>query len=197
MATAYLTALSNLSQSHDKSISDYMHRAQLLVLKAHPDLGHVPRERILVTSFLFGLYDRQLAASLAVVKINIAADRERLAAEGEVVRQDQRFRRSNNHFLGKEPFVGNFDNSPDADLKPLDEEEDELTAALDNFGANRRLESQSGKLFERKRRHAAHNATTAGNTGISSSSALEPHTPTTDDLHRVLCWSACCATAIT
>ena len=124
MATAYLNALSNLSQFRDESISDSMNRARLLVLKAHPDLGHVPRERILVTSFLLGLYDRQLAASLAVVKIKTAADAERLAAEGEAVRQNQRFRRSNNNFLYKGPCVGDIDNSPDADLEPLDEDKE-------------------------------------------------------------------------
>ena len=57
-----------------------MHRARLLVIKAHPDLAHAPRERILITSFLLGLYDRQHASSLAVVKIQTAADAERLAA---------------------------------------------------------------------------------------------------------------------
>ncbi len=76
-----------------------MHRARLLVLKAHPDLAHLPRERILITSFFLGLYDRQLAASLAVVKIQTAADAERLAAEGEAVRRDLRSRRSKNNSL--------------------------------------------------------------------------------------------------
>ena len=56
LATAYLNALASLSQTRDESISDYMHRARLLVLKAHPDLAHDPRERILITSFLLGLY---------------------------------------------------------------------------------------------------------------------------------------------
>ena len=83
MATAYLNALSSLSQTHVETISEYMHRARLLVLKAHPDLHHLPRKRILITSFFLGLYDCQLASTLAVVKIQTAADAERLAAEGE------------------------------------------------------------------------------------------------------------------
>ena len=69
LATAYLNALASLSQTRDKSISDYMHRTRLLVLKAHPELAHASRERKLITSFLLWLYDRQLASSLAVVKI--------------------------------------------------------------------------------------------------------------------------------
>ena len=63
LATAYLNALASLSQTRDESISDYMHRARLLVLKAHPDLAHASRERILITSFLLGLYDRRPSPS--------------------------------------------------------------------------------------------------------------------------------------
>ena len=116
-ATAYLNALASLSQTRDESISDYMHRARLLVLKAHPDLAHASRKRILITSFLLGLYNRQLASSLAVVKIQTAADAERLTAEGEAVRRDQRSQRSKSNFLsegrsGPDPKV--FEEPPDA-----------------------------------------------------------------------------------
>ena len=131
LATAYLNALASLSQTRDESISDYMHRARLLVLKAHPDLAHASRERILVTSFLLGLYDRQLASSLAVVKIQTAADAERLAAEGEAVRRDQRSRRSKNNFLpegASAPDPEVFEEPSDAE--PLGEEEEELMAAF-------------------------------------------------------------------
>ena len=40
LANAHLNALSNVLQNRDESISDYMHRVRLLVLKAHPDLSH-------------------------------------------------------------------------------------------------------------------------------------------------------------
>ena len=121
LATAYLNGLASLSQTRDKSISDYMHRARLFVIKAHPDLAHASRERILITSFLLGLYDCKLASSLAVVKIQTAADVERLGAEGEAVRRDQRYRRSTSNFLpegksGTDPRV--FEEPPDAE--PLD-----------------------------------------------------------------------------
>ena len=43
LATAYLNALASLLQTRDESISDYMHCARLLVIKAHPDLAHAPR----------------------------------------------------------------------------------------------------------------------------------------------------------
>ena len=80
-----------------------MHRARLLVFKAHPDIAHASQKRILITSFLLGLYDRQLASSLAVVKIQTSADAKRLAAEGEAVRRDQRSWRSTNNFLPQKP----------------------------------------------------------------------------------------------
>ena len=108
-----------------------MHRARLLVLTAHPALAHASRERILITCLLLGLYDRQLASSLPVVKIQTAADGEQLAAEGEAVRRDQRSRRSTNNFLPEEPSAqdpGSLKKLSDAE--PLDEEEEELMATL-------------------------------------------------------------------
>ena len=68
MATAYLGALAAVAQDREETISEYMHRVRLLVLKAHPTLDYTAGERILITSFMLGLHDRQLAAFLAVVK---------------------------------------------------------------------------------------------------------------------------------
>ena len=124
IATAYLNALAGLFQTLDESISDNMHRARLLVLKAHPDLSHASRKRIIITSFFLGLYDRKLASSLAVVKIQTAADAERLAAEDEGVRRDQRSRRSTNNFLpeGASCLDPEVFEEPSVE-EPLDEEE--------------------------------------------------------------------------
>ena len=99
LATAYLYALASFSKPRDETIFDYMNRVRHHVLKSHQDLAHAPRERILITSFLFGLYNLQLASSLAVVKIQTAADAERLAANGEANRHDQRSRRFTTNFL--------------------------------------------------------------------------------------------------
>ena len=93
MATAYLGALAAMAQNRKKIISEYMHRVRLLVFNAHPTLEHAARERFLITSFMLKLHDRQLAANFAVVKANKAAEAERLAAEGEVVRRDQTTRK--------------------------------------------------------------------------------------------------------
>ena len=79
-----------------------MHRVRLLALKAHPELTHAFRERILITHFLLGLYNRQLAKFLAVAYIKTAAETERLAVEGEAVTRDVRARRYFNNFLPEE-----------------------------------------------------------------------------------------------
>ena len=102
LATAHMNSLAGLAQTRDENIIEYMHRARLLALKAHPELTHASRERILITHFLLGLYDRQLAKSIAVAQIKTAAEAERLAVEGEAVTQDVRARRSLNNFLPKE-----------------------------------------------------------------------------------------------
>lgn len=62
-----------------------MHQVRLLVLKARPTLKNVARKRSLITYYMLGRHDRQLAASLAVVEINTATEAVRLAAEGKVV----------------------------------------------------------------------------------------------------------------
>ena len=99
MAIAYLGALAAGPQDREETLSEYMHRVRLLVLKAHPTLDHSARERILITSFILGLHDRQLAANLTVVKIQTAAQTERLAAEGEVVRRDQKSRKYTGNYM--------------------------------------------------------------------------------------------------
>ena len=108
------------------------------MLMAHFTLEHSARERILITSFMLGLHDKQLAASLAVVKVQTAAQAERLAAEGEAVRRDNKTKTSSGYYLL--PLVRN--NEPvkedEGDLN-LSEEEDEtkLIAALADLKVRR------------------------------------------------------------
>ena len=111
------------------------------MLKAHPDLVHASRERILVTSFLLGLYDRQLASFLAVVKIQTAADAERLAAECEAVRRDQRPCRSLNNFLLEEACGEHPEDEDcyDPEAEPPDDKDGDHTAARSASGANQRI----------------------------------------------------------
>ena len=150
---AYLNALAFVSQTRDESISDYMHRARLLVLKAYPDLAHACRERILIKSFCRELYDRQLASLLAVAKIQTAADAERLAAEGEAVRRDKQSRRSTNNSQldgasGLNPEV--FEEPSDAET--LDKEEEKLMAALKTLNPPRKNFSSSASPPPERRR---------------------------------------------
>ena len=144
LATAYLNALSGVSQDRDESISEFMYRVRLLVIKAHPSLGHQQRERILVTSFLLGLHDRQLASSLAVAKIQTAAEAERLAAEGEAVRKDQRGRKSSFNYLRESLSPEDVDEiCTPGESRDSSEEEEELSAALASAALTRRDDKTS------------------------------------------------------
>ena len=103
-----------------------MRRVRRLVNKAHPGLAQNVRERILTTSFLLGLYDRQLASSLAVAKIKDSAEAEKLAAEGESVRRDLKNGKSYMNFLAvKDLAVGDDPDEEIADpghIQDFDEE---------------------------------------------------------------------------
>ena len=136
MATAYLNALATVTQDREETISEYMHRVRLLVLKAHPNLEHSARERILIMSLMLALHDTQLAASLAVVKVQTDAKAERLAAEGKAVRRDLKSRKSSgNYFLpstSREP-----ENENEKDLNLSEEEKEELMATLADLHARR------------------------------------------------------------
>ena len=99
LTTTHLNALASIAQDRDETISAYMRRVRLLVLKAHPNLEHSARERILITNFMLGLHDKDLASSLAVVRVQTAAEAERLASEGEAMRRDQRSRKSTGNYL--------------------------------------------------------------------------------------------------
>ena len=137
MATAYLNALATVTQDREETTSEYMIRVRLLVLKAHPNLEHSARERILITSFMLGLHDKQLAASLAVVKVQTTAEAERLAAEGKAVRRDQKSRKSSGNYLlpsaSREP-----ESEEEKDLNlSEEEEEEELMAKLEDIKARR------------------------------------------------------------
>ena len=123
--------------------------------KAHLDLAQTARERILVTSFLLGLYDRQLASSLAVAKIKDSSEAEKLAAEGVSVRKDMKNRKSYMNNLA----VKDLAESEDPDEKSADpgepqdldeEEEEEIPAALHSTTPVRR-----GPVGERSKATAA------------------------------------------
>lgn len=74
MATAYLNNLSSFSQPRKESILNNHLHARLFVIHANPNLAHPDKMRIFVTSYMLVLYDLQLAAFLAVVKIENAAN---------------------------------------------------------------------------------------------------------------------------
>ena len=99
MATARLQDLSRASQEVGELISDYMNRIQLLVMRAHPDLSHKERERILVSNFQLGLPDQELATSLAIATISTSAEAERKATKGKSAKNNARIKKSYSNYM--------------------------------------------------------------------------------------------------
>ena len=112
MATARLHELRRAEQQYGEPIGDYMNRLRLLVMRAHPELSHKERERILVPNFILGLRDHELSTSLTMASVSSSADAERRATEGESARRNARNKRSYSNFLPEpsevptEPVVG-------------------------------------------------------------------------------------------
>jgi len=87
---ASLQELSRTVQERDKEISTFMNWIRLLVLKAHRDLNHTQRERILVTCFVRGLFNKSLSTYLATVNPATAAKAERIAGTGDAIHKARR-----------------------------------------------------------------------------------------------------------
>jgi len=77
--------LNRTVQERDEAMPDYMNRVRQLVLRAHRDLSHVQRERILVSNFIRGLFNKSLATFLATVNPSTAAEAERIASSGDAI----------------------------------------------------------------------------------------------------------------
>ena len=160
-----------------------MHRARLLVIKAHTDLEHAHRKCIVITSFLLGLYDRQLASSLAVVKIQTIADSERLAAEGEAMRRDQLPRRSTSNFLSEGACaLQSYDPDEPSDAESLTEEGEELTSALRTINY-RKAFNPIGKPSERRKANSTTRCYGCGQYGYFKSECPRPNHHWAQTLH--------------
>ena len=62
-------------------------------MRAHPDLSHKERERILVSNFQLGLREQELATSLAIATLATSAEAERKDAEGESAKKNARIKK--------------------------------------------------------------------------------------------------------
>lgn len=98
-----------------------MHRKRLFVFKAHPNFAHPSRKRIFITSFDLKLYDRKLASSLAVVKIQTALAAKRMAGEGEAVLRGQWSWRLTSNFLPEGVHNEDTDHECDPELEVVDD----------------------------------------------------------------------------
>ena len=94
-----------------------------------------------------GLYDRQLAFSLAIAKIQTAADAKKLAIEGESVPRDPRSRRSLSNYIpkGEGEFIDDY-----LEKNEWLEEEEDITAAVGVLSSSKRNESLLNKPPERR-----------------------------------------------
>ena len=107
MATARIHELRRAEQQYGEPISEYMNRLRLLVMRAHPELSHKERERILVPSFILGLRDHELSTSLTMASVTSSAEAERRATEGESARRNARSKRSYANYLPEPSEVPN------------------------------------------------------------------------------------------
>ena len=133
MATARLHKLKKAEQQYGETIAKYMNRLRLLVLRAHPDLSHKDRDRILTTEFVSGRRDHKLLMALSMASIQSSADAERKATEGESVRRNAKSKKSAyTHCLPEQPEkqLGDPNGEPDGAAGG----EEDLTAA---FGEKR------------------------------------------------------------
>ena len=93
MATVRLLELSKACKDVGESISDYMNRMRLIIMRSHPDLNHKEKEQILISNIQLGLRDQKLAASLTVASITTSAGAEPKATESESARRMRKSRR--------------------------------------------------------------------------------------------------------
>ena len=102
MATKGLQDLSRESQKIGEPISDYMNRMRLLVMRAHSDLSHNERKRILVPNFQIGLRDQKLETLLAIATLSTSAEAERKATESKSAKKNARIKNSYSNYMSTE-----------------------------------------------------------------------------------------------
>ena len=133
MATERMQDLSRASQETGESISEYMNRMRLLVMRAHPDLSHKERERILVSNFQLGLRDQELATSLAIATLSTSAEAERKATEGESAKKNATIKKSYSNYLSTEYQDEHFEGETAGYESVLyDEGGEDITAAFND-----------------------------------------------------------------
>jgi len=111
-----------------------MNRIRLLVIRAHRDLSHEQRERILVSNFVRGLWNKSLATYFATVNPKTAAEAKRIAGSGEAI---YRARKSAQTFMVEEQASGSsmqgddfFTEQDQFEAEDGDDEVSELVAAI-------------------------------------------------------------------
>jgi len=133
---ARLQQLARVTQEREEEIPAYLNRVRLLVIKCHPNLSFADRERILIASFTNGLYNRQLATSLAMANPRTSADAERVAMSGEAVSREHRARKQAGNFAAAE-LEYESEREEDDDGGPDDSDEDACNVAGEKSSGSR------------------------------------------------------------
>jgi hypothetical protein len=95
-----LQELGRVVQDREETISAYMNRLRVLVVKAYPDLTHEQREPRLVAAFSRRLIDKGLATYLATMNPRTSAKAERVALAGSAMRAKFKSRRTTGTYFG-------------------------------------------------------------------------------------------------
>jgi len=126
---AYIQKLARVAQDRDEEILIYMNRVRLLVLRAHPDLEHSERERILIATFIRKLYDRGLRLNLATLGLKTSADAERVAMSKKSIRKENRLQKATGAYAVHEEADEDSAEECSAESEEDEDSEEEYTAA--------------------------------------------------------------------
>ena len=99
MATARPQHVSKTVQKVGKSIGYFMNRMRLLVINAHPAFNYRERKQILVSNFLLGLCDKQLATSLKIATISTSNKAEHKTTKCKFAINNARIKKSYLNYL--------------------------------------------------------------------------------------------------
>ena len=169
MATAGMKSVARASQEAGESIGDYMNRRRLLLMRrAHPDLSHKERERILVSNFQLGYHDKELATSLVIATISTSAEAEVRATGGESARKNAKIKKTFLNYMSIDYPDEQFEGEATGYESIFYDEGDEHIAAAFNDRRGYRGYASSG------RRGRGFGGQRRGYSGTGTSSSYEP-----------------------
>ena len=102
---AYEQELKRVHQERDETITDFMNRVRLVATKACRDDSLKQREKRIISTFIGGLQDSQIALQFAGRKPHSSAEAERVALSAEATRKELRSRKTAGAYAVRERRV--------------------------------------------------------------------------------------------